>query len=157
MSNTHLKQVGGGQSVELEAANPTGQTDAAANDSDKTFTVPAGKVWEVAGIWVTLATTATVGNRRLRIDISIGGTLTFRVHASAVQTASITKTYVAVPGFGVAGVNTTADEFFIPLPKPLRLPATATIRVYDSTAVDAAADDLTIGILYDERDTGAVA
>ena len=44
---------------------PQLQADEAANDSDKSFTVPAGRMWELTSIWVELVSTATVGNRQM--------------------------------------------------------------------------------------------
>ncbi len=45
------------------------QSDVTANDSDKTFVVPAADEHQIFWIWVELTTTATVGDRQLVIEV----------------------------------------------------------------------------------------
>jgi hypothetical protein len=130
--------------------NLTQQSDATADDSDKTFAVPSGKQWHVRSIGVRLVTTATVGNRQLDILITDGSdNLLIKLAAGAVQAASLTRDYTFAPGLPndtsfANGAMTRA------LPENLVLPAGYKIRVYDSAAIDAAADDLTVRILVEE-------
>src|SRR3989304_1214455 len=71
--------------------------DATANDSDKTFTVPASTIWEPLFIVVTLVTTATVGNRKMRIEIGDGSDLWWFKEWTPTQAASLTRNYFAGP------------------------------------------------------------
>jgi hypothetical protein len=115
--------------------------DTAANDSDKTLTVPTGCMWEVLWISASLATTATVGNRNMRLLVGDGTSTIATIDPDSTQAASATE-YFLWAGVGAA-VETPAGFHYIPLPTSV-LPAGYTLRIYDSAAVDAAADDLSI-------------
>ena len=136
--------------------------DATANDSDKSFTVPAGKIWDVMSIAATLATTATVGNRILHVYITDGTNTVYSSPSSG---------NVAASGYGgiriVPGSNYTTSALFGRLDTPtgmtsvsvtdspsskLYLPAGYVIRVWDRAAIDAAADDMTVVLHYMEYD-----
>ena len=127
------------------------QSDATADDSDKTFTVPAGKVWFVKAIGATLVTTATVGNRQLDVLLTDDSDNTLiKYAAGAVQAASLTRYYYFAPlhpqdtSFSGAGIMYRA------LAGDLALPAGYKIRIYDSAAIAAAADDLTVRVMIEE-------
>jgi hypothetical protein len=126
------------------------QADVAADDSDKTLTVPAGKQWHVRSIGARLVSTGTVGNRQLDVLITDGSdNLLIKLAAGAVQAASLTRDYTFAPGLP----NDTAfanGAMARALPLNLVLPAGYKVRVYDSAAVDAAADDLTVRALVEE-------
>ena len=129
---------------------PTWQFDNTANDSDRTYTVPAGKIWYMLAVWARLAATATVGNRYLSVDISPNGTNPIRAGQTAAITASTTNTIlVSFTGMGddftiAAGVGQNA--------MPMVLTAGATVRIWDSAAVDANQDDLQEYVHYIEYD-----
>ena len=126
------------------------QVDAAANDSDKTLTVPAGKAWRVSAIHVTLVTTATVGNRQVDILITDGSdNLLMKYQAGAVQAASLTRVYCFAP-LHPQETGFTATIMLRALASELILPAGYKIRIYDSAAIDAAADDMTVRALVEE-------
>ena len=121
--------------------------DAALNDSDKSFVVPTGETWDLQYLHVKLINTATVGNRQVTLLVTDDSSnVITKTTAGAVQAASATVDYI----FGhsliretsvVAGVLTCtiADDLIL-------LPGW-TLRVYDSAAVDAAADDMTVSFL----------
>jgi len=132
--------------------------DATTNDSDKSFTVPTGKEWEIVGIHVEIACTATVGNRQLRVLITDG---TNNIHAttpSSAITANQTgvlelQTNHAVIAAGVSYVlasGTAPNVGQSGVLNRLRLPAGYVIRAYDFNAVDAAADDMIVVLHYIE-------
>lgn len=130
---------------------PTLQADETADDSDKSFTVPAGRMWEIISIWVELTSTATVGNRQMQVDIQDSGSdVVMAVAAGAVQAASLTRNYL----FGDHLPDLTAfragDLLSTPIP-PLQLPAGFIVRVYDSAAIAAAADDMIVQMLVNQR------
>lgn len=128
-------------------------SDATLNDSDKTFTVPAGENWELHHIFVELASTATVGNRRVRVEVlDASDNVVARYNAGAVQVASKTGQY----NFGVNNLRETAfttvgsnDELDVPWPDSWAIPSGFKVHVLDVTAVDPAADDLTVRALGD--------
>jgi len=136
--------------------------DATANDSDKTFTVPTGKIWELYGIYVLLVTTATVGTRTLRVVIRDTTPAVVQTFGSASCGNSSNLQVTHRPGIGysvTAGqcevrIDTLAapsNVYQTSLP-PTLLPAGYSVRIYDSAAIDAAADDMTVVLEYVEYD-----
>jgi hypothetical protein len=121
-----------------------GVFDAAANDSDKSFTVPDGEMWKLMYANVKLVTSADVGNRQIRFSVTDpDGNDVGYISAGAVQVASTTRSY----GFlqGIYRETAFIDSMIqIPIPVDLYLPAGSTIRFYDSAAIAAAADDMTV-------------
>lgn len=123
--------------------------DSDANDSDKVIlTVPAGKVAEIQYMHVRLVSTATVGNRQLVALVRDGDdTLVADYHAGATQAASLTRDYAFHQGqyretsFVDGSIQVSIPTNFMMLPG-------WDLRVYDSGAVDAAADDMTVDIVY---------
>jgi len=129
-------------------AHPTLETveDALANDSDKTFTVPAATQWWVHSIEVVFTSTASVGNRQLALLIEDSATIQyFFMNAGLLQTASLTTIYVFAPGLPhqTALINT---QLLVPIPPNLLIGAAGTMRLVDTNGVDAAADDMTVRI-----------
>lgn len=117
--------------------------DPVANDSDKTFQFGGMKV---QAVFVTLVTTATVGNRRMRFGIyAADNTLLYFVDSGAVQAASLTRYY----SFGFHLIHEAAfggpssDHIHIPIPEA-RIPNGGYLRIWDSAAIAAAADDMTV-------------
>jgi hypothetical protein len=126
--------------------------DATANDSDKTFTVPADTIWYVLSIYVQYASTATVGNRVLTILVTDASDNPFiRYVTGANQAASLTRHYVFAPGhpnetsFG----GPATDTMLRSASDRLTLPNGFKIRVFDSAVIDAAADDMTVRLLIE--------
>lgn len=118
--------------------------DAAANDSDKTFTVPNNEMWKLNFLHVILVTTATVGNRiiTLEIDDADGNNL-IDLYAGAVQAASLTRHYDFIQGI-YRETSFVNGELHVPIPQDCYLGPGYTLRVYDSAAIAAAADDMTV-------------
>lgn len=126
--------------------------DSAANDSDKSFTVPLGKTWELDWLHIILATTATVGNRQIKLVILDDDSVErMDVHAGTTQAASLTRHYLC--GKGVyRETSFVNDEMHVPIPHSIVLQPGWSIRVYDSAAIAAAADDLTVSLQVKQRD-----
>jgi len=124
-------------------------SDTAANDSDKSFTVPDGEVWNPTHLTATLVTSADPGNRQLVLEIKdADGNVVVSYAAGAVQADVLTRTYQ----FGVAYPNETGFTGGViqhNIVQDLLLPAGYVLRVYDSAAIAAAADDLTVRALGD--------
>lgn len=120
-------------------------SDTAANDSDKTFTVSSGKVWDVKWVYVSYAATATAGDREICFEVQdASANVIFRAYFSTIIIAS--QTVEATFGVGLDSMQKTQ----VPIP-PMNLPASYVVRIYDINAVDAAADDMTLRFVYEER------
>ena len=134
--------------------NSVRQLDVAANDSDKIITVPADTEWEILGIQVKLVSTGTVGNRRVEVVVRDGAdAIMFTLVAGAVQAASATVLYSF--GAGLPRETTVVGGALMsPLPQGLILAGGWDIRILDSAAVDAAADDMDIAVIYTENAKG---
>ena len=136
---------------------PTWVRDAALNDSDKSFTVPTGKIWVLKYIRGELTATATVGNRILMVNITNGTSVVYTRWAG---------TNIAATQVGIIEMHfdSFSDEFAIDSLVPtstvargigvcsMVLPAGYVVRVLDNGAIDAAADDLTVVLHYVEYD-----
>ena len=131
---------------------PSLQSDENANDSDKTIAVTSSYEWKIQWIWIEFTSTATVGDRQIVIEIQDAATdVIFQMRAGAVQAASITRYYLFAPmGAEITAFRDT-DYLYAPMP-PIHLPASYVIRIYDNNAVDAAADDMIIQMMVQERD-----
>lgn len=123
---------------------PDLQSDTAANDSDKSLTVPASTEWLVHSIWVELTSTGTAGNRQIVIEIQDDSAdVIAQFRAGVVQAATNTYYYLFAPN--VVDLTSVRDSDYISTPIPeMVLPAAYVIRVYDNNAVDAAADDMVV-------------
>jgi hypothetical protein len=101
-------------------------------------------MWKLMYANVKLVTSADVGNRQIRFSVTDpDGNDVGYISAGAVQVASTTRSY----GFlqGIYRETAFIDSMIqIPIPVDLYLPAGSTIRFYDSAAIAAAADDMTV-------------
>lgn len=142
---------------------PKWEYDATANDSDKTFTVPAGKVRQLLSLEACLKATATVGNRFLQISMTDGTNSIYRwQNSSAIAASQQGTVYMAAnvtPGVvskrGLDGAEPGAGQataVAVPCPDMMILTAGYTVRVWDTAAIDPAADDLTVVLHYVEYD-----
>jgi len=140
------------------------QRDADVNDSDKTITVPANKIWSVLLVVVNITCSADVGNRY--IGLGIANDLAALVWASQ-PVGPITATQVgqlfASPGMptsttarrsiATAALNVSANvQADTSLPSQLLLLPGYSIHALDTAAVAAAADDMILEIHYIEYD-----
>lgn len=138
---------------------PTWTRDATANDSDKSFTVPAGKVWNLLAVTAELAATATVGSRVLRAYLKDSSADYLAACASVTITANQIGTMFWEYGFGSTsttirrGPNNGSPNVTISQNlHPCILPAGYSVRVIDTAAIVAAADDMVVVLHYVEYD-----
>lgn len=126
--------------------------DLLANDSDKTFTVPAAHLWIVHWVMVQISTTATSGSRALALEIAdASGNVLARTGGAAGIVASVVDTVLF--GGAIRDRNYVgSDSQDSPLPANFILPAAFTLRVFDFAAIDAAADDMEVTIGRQEID-----
>jgi hypothetical protein len=133
---------------------PSLQAEETENDSDKSFTVPASTQWRVKSIWVELTTTADVGDRVIGVEIQDSAAdVILKIEAGAVQAASLARYYAFAPWQAdlIAFRGAGSDLLLTPLPPDLVLPAGYIVRVYDTAAIAAAADDMIVQMLVDAR------
>lgn len=125
--------------------------DSLDNDSDKSFTVPAGKKWKILYGLISLTTTATSGNRRIRIRI-LDETANdiYEVRALNVQIASTTEIYSLGQFSDVS--ESVVGIHLIPIPINLFLIEDYVIRIFDTTGVAPTADDMTVRFIVEESD-----
>lgn len=125
-------------------------SDTTDNDSDKAFTVPSNKHWEVQWVWVELVSSGTAGNRQIVVEIQDGSTdVIALVNAGAVQAASVTRNYLFSPYVGDLTSFRNTTYLTNPIPNFILRPGYI-VRVYDKTAVDAAADDMVVHMMVRE-------
>src|SRR3972149_9551127 len=118
-------------------------TDEVLDDSDKTFTVPAGEIWIPQFLSVNYVSTATVGNRQVRVDIGDGTRVLWFKEFGAVQAASLTRNYYAAVDLPDDVAFDSGGRIQMKVVEHT-LPAGYTIRVYDVAAIAAAADDMKV-------------
>lgn len=131
------------QSMRLLASEET------ANDSNKDFVPPAGQTWNVHSVSVLFVTTATVGNRVLTVElIDPNGKVCGAWPIVSAQAASLTHqvTFSEAYGTGFSTGTTPNVKQVTGLPKDFIVPPLWTLRVRDSAAIDAAADDMNVYI-----------
>ena len=141
-----------GRQVVREMWQPSLQSDVSADDSDKTFTVPASTLWEIQSIAVNLVTTVVAGARQMTIEVQDGSAnVLLTVKAGATQIASLTYDYSFASGLN--DLTAVRDTSFLhtPFAQGLILLPSYVVRVYDSAAIDAAADDMEVFMMVKER------
>jgi hypothetical protein len=121
--------------------------DEAADDSDKSLTVPAGYQYHILSVWVELTTTATVGDRQLVVEAQDSAAdVIGQARAGIVQAAGLTRYYQFSPTCADSLAFRDTNYLSVPLPMWV-LPPGYILRVYDSKAIAAAADDMIVQML----------
>ena len=134
-----------------ETQSPALQSDEAADDSDKTLTVPADTAWKILWVWVELNTSATAGNRQLRVDFrDASDDIMLHVQAGMTQPASSGRAYLFAPCVP-ASIALVATQLYIPYPPDVWLTAGQDVRVLDGATIAPAADDMVVQMMVDER------
>lgn len=126
--------------------------DEDANNSAKTYTVPDGVAWEPRHLLVEYAASADVGSRLLAVEflddandvigtcpvatptVTAGQTMRFNLFASCVS-----KNPATGAAYGTDPLS------------PILLPPGYKIKVYDSAAIAATADDVTVHLTVVEH------
>jgi len=126
--------------------------DEVADDSDKTIVVAADRRLKLYYGQVTLVSTGSAGNRQMALEVlDDSAKLVYRSLAGATQAASLTREY----HFGPNAVRESAfvnGQIMVPTPPDLILIPGWTLRIYDTAAIDAAADDMTVSLVIDDRE-----
>lgn len=133
--------------------NETGEIkefiDTALNSSSKFWVVPDGMIWEIQTIWVRFDATATVGTRTLVFQLLDENNVTrFQIGGDLNITANGTAFFVWSPD------NSTTDvsaSLYSVQNCPRFVMENWTLRIIDTTAVDAAADDMVVSVMVKEK------
>ncbi len=126
--------------------------DVTADLSDKSFVVPGGRRYKLYYGQITLISTAVAGNRQMALEVKDdSANVIFRSLAGAVQAASLTREYHFAPN-PVREAAFVNGQIMVPTPPDLILLPGWTLRFYDTAAIDAAADDMTVAALVENRD-----
>ena len=136
--------------------------DATTDNSDKSWTVPAGKIWDLRSIQFTIANSVTVGNRTVRAYITDGTNTIWTGAAMDNVAASTSSTGAWLFGQGGAPAAVIQPRLDMVLDSAVAnwlrgapqclLNSGSVVRVYDSSAVSAAFDDLFVVLHYVEYD-----
>lgn len=124
------------------------QFNDAADDSDKSFTVPNNEMWKLNFAHVLYVSSADAGNRIVTVEIDdADGNNLIDLVAGAVQAASTTVHYGFLQGI-YRETSVVNGELQVPMPEDCYLGPGYTIRFYDSAAIAASADDMTVSFQY---------
>lgn len=132
--------------------NPTAVIDVTADDSDKTFVVPANKTWEVLSLMVDFESSADSGSRQVEVEFTTDeDVLLYLIVAAVTQAASLQYIYMLAQGVVDDAALFDTNKIVHLLPSGLLLPAGFKVRVRDSAAIAATADDMLVRMLVNER------
>jgi hypothetical protein len=121
------------------------------NGSEKYFTVPSGKEWQIISVYVDFATSATAGNRQIAVRLEDAGAgYQGRIPAGVVQSASLTRYYSFAVGMPDLSAFRDTNKLLTPLPPQLLAPGSK-IRVLDTAAIATSGDTLTVRATVAER------
>jgi len=153
------------EDADVEADNPvpvqeqgrwtvSSQADESADDSDKTFVVPATAEWQVLWVWVEYTASGDAGDRQLVVQIQdAAADVIGEIRAGATQAASEARNYLFAPGMADLTAMRDTDYLMTPIPPTLILGPGQIVRVYDNNAVAAAADDMVVQMQVAARTT----
>ena len=118
--------------------------------SNKEVIVPAGEVWALDWLNAVLVADATVGNRLVMLELRDDANALFaQFIAGAVQPANNTNTYTFMGGVNRLTTFTNLS-MYVPMPNKLVVPSRWRFRVWDSAAISAAGDTLTVNYQADK-------
>lgn len=117
--------------------------------SDKTFTVPVGKQWKLLYGTIILTTSATVGDRNMRINFrDLVNNNIYDTRRLNVQIASTVERYTL--GQYDRPSEDSPTIHLLPIPVNSILPENFNIRIFDESAVDPTGDDMTVFLVVEE-------
>jgi hypothetical protein len=123
------------------------QTDETANDSDKTITVPTGKRWLILWCHVEYTASATAGARFIEMHLRDSSDNIIAVATHTININAGESYNLEFLPSGTARNGSTVVNAIIPLPPITILEAGYDIRIFDSAAIDPAADNMIIKML----------
>lgn len=137
---------------------PLTQSELSTADSDKIFTVPAGKQWMFESARIELTTflaSSTIGStvdRQIEIEFrSTVNDVLFSIRVGVVLGSSSFGLYNV--GLNLPDMTTFRDTNFLTTPSPpIILEAGQDIHIYDNKVADVARDDMIVHLKVFERD-----
>jgi len=114
------------------------------NDSDKSFVVPVGFEWELKNVHVDFTATATVGSRFIGIEIIDDNAVVIYRSITVIALTASNQMDLIFQGDNI-GTGVLTLMSVAPLYNSRMKPGW-TLRVLDTSAVDAAADDMLIHV-----------
>ena len=127
------------------------ESDEDADNSAKTFTVPANTEWEIQSVWVELTATADAGDRQMAIDIlDDSADVIAQIRAGIVQVAEAVRYYLFSPDVVELEAFRDTDYLSTLIPRWC-LPAGYAIKVWDKDEIQAAADDMVVQMMIKSR------
>lgn len=148
-----------GQTVNLAHIwEPLTQSELSTADSDKIFTVPAGKQWMFESARIELTTfsaSSTIGSTVARqIEIEFRSTVNdvlFSIKVGATQGTTSFRSYNV--GLNLPDMTSFRDSNFLTTPSPaIVLEAGQDIHIYDNKVADSTRDDMIVHLKVFERD-----
>lgn len=128
---------------------PALHSDTSLKDSDKKFTCGGAEYWHVQGLFVTLTTTASAGNRVLVVEIQdTADAVISQIRAVPVQVASKAYYYHISPG-ALPADSAVRDTDYIAMNMPANwyLRPGYDIRIYDESATAADSDQMDVKMM----------
>ena len=134
--------------------NSTLQVEETTADNEKVISVPADTDWKVLWIWVEYTSNATVGNRKLLIELrDSGDDVIMQLRNEVLQPAS--KTYYYAYGVDLPNDTEVMDTDYVQhaLPSNIVLPELFDIHFVDEAGItsDSAGEDLIIQMMVNDR------
>lgn len=118
--------------------------DGAANDSDKSWTVPNNELWKLCHACIEYEASATIGNRIITLEVrDENSNIIKEIQAGAVQFETTTVRYCFLQGI-CRETLVTKGALQVPIPADMYITGGSTLRLYDSASVAATADDMTV-------------
>ena len=137
-----------GRLIVMDTWSVTSEGDSQDNNSDKSFVVPVYSEYELLSAFVTLSTDATVGNRRVVLEMSDSGSVIAQVRAGIVQAASLVRKYMFGAGLPNMSSFLDTDYLSIALPQGIILRDWYTVRIYDNAAISVSGDTLVTRMIF---------
>ncbi len=110
----------------------------------KQVSVPGNEIWKINYLLVRFSCTATIGARRLLIEIEdADGNVIERIRVRAEQTASQDRDYRFMPGI-VSETSFHTEKIYTAIPGDVYLDSGYTVKLSDENVIDAAGDRMTV-------------
>lgn len=132
----------------FQLVNPTHHIDVTNNNSNKTYTVPTATLWEIKSIFIKYMSTATVGDRMIRLTIrDPNDNRIYETFICPNFAANLTRYINLAPALTYGDEQSTRGYFTGGLPPFILLP-NSTIQISDYNNVDLEADDMHVSFSY---------
>ncbi len=129
----------------------TAAVGSASGTNDVSFTVAAGKEWQVQNVRVSFVASATVGTRQIIVQLIESSTVYGTFYLGVTQAASETRVYEFFPGAPDSVTFRSNTVAYHPLPTNFTMPQNMSFRIFDLNNVDATLDTMSVRYLVNAR------